>query len=232
MISSVSLGTGENGIYANGRGAAVGHWRSSCLCRMNSANTTNTGFPSHHSLKRLTRHDEEPPRRPGFSVRTKRIVVVGLIIGVIIPIVFGPRLMSFGRELVVAVVQQPAQKKFWDHDMRRRRSGTELRHRSGARTILSCVGSAPYGVPIRTICRAALKITRSAFGWQNRLRNCRWPNGKSSISRAAWYQCCMPIAAGYTCGWANREALDDVNKAVELHPSAENLNTRAYAARS
>jgi tetratricopeptide (TPR) repeat protein len=27
----------------------------------------------------------------------------------------------------------------------------------------------------------------------------------------------------------SREALDDVNKAVELHPTAENLNTRAYA---
>ena len=54
------------------------------------------GFPMAPRFEELTRHDDEPPRRPGFSVRTKRIVVVGLIIGVIVPIVFGPRLMSFG----------------------------------------------------------------------------------------------------------------------------------------
>ena len=207
----------------------VGHWRSSCLCRNEFRQYDEHGFPVAPRFEELTRHDDEPPRRPGFSVRTKRIVVVGLIIGVIVPIVFGPRLMSFGRELAAQWYSSRAQKKFWDHDM------------VGAVRELSCaIEWCPHDFELRWQCavwRADQNDLPGSIEDHTECIRLAESATKLPLAERQVFDFSRDVVSMLYAdrGWIyvrmgkSREALDDVNKAVELHPTAENLNTRAYA---
>jgi len=187
------------------------------------------GFPVAPRFEELQRHDDEPPRKPAISVHTKRLLIVGLVFGVIVPIVFGPRLLSFGRELVAQWYSSRAQKKFWDHDL------------AGAVKELNCaIAWCPHDFELRW----------QRAGWraeQNDLAGSieDWTECIRLVDSAAMHPLARQqfidvdhdvLSMLYSDrGWIyvrlgkTREALDDVNKAVELHPSAENLNTRAYA---
>jgi hypothetical protein len=62
--------------------------------------------------------DDDAPQRPKVSLRTKRLVVLGLLVAVIVPIVFLPRIISVGRETLARWLSTRAQQKYAGRDFR------------------------------------------------------------------------------------------------------------------
>ena len=75
------------------------------------------GFPIPPRFSDLKYHDEDQPAaRPKASLRTKRLVILGILVGVILPIVLGPRILSAGRDLLSQWLFSRAQQRFVQGD--------------------------------------------------------------------------------------------------------------------
>ncbi len=62
--------------------------------------------------------DDEAPQRPKISPSAKRWVVLVLLVGIIVPIIFGPRIISAGRETLARWLSSRAETKLLEGDKR------------------------------------------------------------------------------------------------------------------
>ena len=186
------------------------------------------GFPIAPRFEALTQNDE-PPRRPMLSVRAKRLILAAVVVGIVIPLVFGPQLLSFGRDLMAQWHSSRAQKKIQDHDL------------SGAVAELSsAIEWSPDDIELRcrrAFCRAEQRdLPGSIADWSESIRLVEAAT-KLPLAQQHFVEVNRVGLASLFAerGWVyvqlreTQHALDDVNKAVELHPSPENLNSRAYS---
>ena len=58
------------------------------------------GFPLPPRFEHIQAQDDAPVRRPKINLRAKRLVLIVLVLGLIVPAIFGPQIVSAGRELV------------------------------------------------------------------------------------------------------------------------------------
>jgi tetratricopeptide (TPR) repeat protein len=186
------------------------------------------GFPVAPRFEAIVQPDE-PVRQPKLSVRAKRLILIGLVVGVVVPVVFGTQLLSFGRDLLAQWHSSRAQKKFQDHDL------------SGAVAELSCaIEWSPDDIYLR--CRRAAwraeqqDLTGSIADWSDAIRMVESAI-KLPLAQQQFIEMNRDSLASLYAqrGWVyvrlrqTQQALDDANKAVELSPSSENLNSRAYS---
>ena len=58
------------------------------------------GFPLPPRFEHIQHQDDAPVRRPKINLRAKRLVLIVLVLGLIVPAIFGPQIVSTGREFV------------------------------------------------------------------------------------------------------------------------------------
>src|SRR6516162_10759617 len=74
------------------------------------------GFPIPPRFSDLKYHDDQPPARPKASLRTKRLVMLGILLGIVLPIVLGPRILSAARDMLAEWLFSRAQQRFVQGD--------------------------------------------------------------------------------------------------------------------
>jgi tetratricopeptide (TPR) repeat protein len=186
------------------------------------------GFPRAPRFEALMQSDE-PPRRPMLSVRAKRLILAAVVVGIVIPLVFGSQLLSFGRDLITQWHSSRAQKKIQDHD-----------YAGAVDELSSAIEWSPDDLELRcrrAFCRAEQRdLPGSIADWSESIRLVEAAT-KLPLAQQHFVEVNrVGLASLYAeRGWVyvrlgeTQHALDDVNKAVELHPSPENLNSRAYS---
>jgi tetratricopeptide (TPR) repeat protein len=187
------------------------------------------GLPIPQRYVDMRPEDDEPPRKARFSQRSKRIVLVVLILGVVIPLVVGPKIIHVVRESFADGYQNRAKQKIARHDFE-----------GAIEDVNQAIAWNPSGWEYyqdRSIARAGkndlagsledLTKTIDVFNdaWNSGNHRRRRDMDRSGVlgsiySRRSW----MNVRLG------NRDAaIDDANQAINLRDSPENLNTRAYA---
>jgi len=74
------------------------------------------GFPIPPRYSDLTYQDQDQPARPRPSLRARRLVILGILLGVVLPIVFGPRLLAMARDLLAQWLATRAQQRLMEGD--------------------------------------------------------------------------------------------------------------------
>src|SRR5438105_14167106 len=75
------------------------------------------GFPIPPRFTELKRTDDESLPKAKISLRAKRLSILAILVLVIIPIVFGPQLLSSGREMLANWFLTRAQHKALESDL-------------------------------------------------------------------------------------------------------------------
>ncbi|HZZ28035.1 MAG TPA: hypothetical protein VFE46_08540 [Pirellulales bacterium] len=171
------------------------------------------GFPIAPRFEDLKFHDEEAPRRPKISLRTKRMVLLVVLLGIVVPVMFGPQILSVVQHGVAHWFSSRAEQKFWAGDY------------VGASADFSrAIGWSPHSWKLyfrRAQCREKIADLNGSLADWNQLVGLIDSNLDLSIVYAerSWI---------YVRLGRYREALDDANQAVRVSPTPENLNSRAY----
>lgn len=222
------------------------------------------GFPVPPRFSDLKYHDDDQPSaRPKASLRTKRLVMLAILVGIVLPIVLGPRILSAGRDLLAQWLFSRAQQRFGQGDnvgaladLNRaidwnpnawmlyifradvRRAENDL---AGSIEDLNTAIDRNHRAWAAYLLRAAVqqkldKLKESLADYSNAIR--LLTDGRNEFVH--WQLQILPRYIMLAEAHAGRswiyvrlgkagEALDDATKAVEIAPSAEMLNTRAYA---
>ncbi|HTQ39669.1 MAG TPA: tetratricopeptide repeat protein [Pirellulales bacterium] len=171
------------------------------------------GFPIAPRFQDLKVPGEEVPRRPNVSVRTKRLVLVAVLLGIVVPVIFGPQIVSAVGQGVAEWFSSRAEQKFWHGDY------------AGAISDLGhAIGWSPHSWELyfrRAQYREKVDdLNGSLADWNQLLGLTESTEVLSFVySGRSWI---------YVRLERYREALDDATHAVRLSPTPENLNTRAY----
>ncbi len=75
------------------------------------------GFPLPPKFGDLQYQDDPPRRQVKINLKTKRLVLIALLLGVIVPTVFGPQLMSAGGGMISRWFITRAERKSLAGDM-------------------------------------------------------------------------------------------------------------------
>ncbi len=190
------------------------------------------GFPIPPRFEEIKYQDDRPKRKPKISLSVKRWVVVALLLGLVVPIVLGPRIIKAGRGAIAAYCVSRAEKKLQTGDLpgalaeldsaiewqpedwqlyeARAQLRYELNHLDGA----------------LADCTQLLDLLVT----QDRIRDERGLRINRAAQQAQVYTLRSTILMRLGRG---REAIDDANQALLLHPApaarATLLNSRAYA---
>jgi tetratricopeptide (TPR) repeat protein len=187
------------------------------------------GLPIPQRYVDMRPEDDEAPRKARFSQRSKRIVLVVLILGVVLPLVFGPKIVHAVREAFANGFQSRAEQKIGRRD-----------YQGAIDDLNQAIAWNPSGwnhYEVRSLARArsndlngsledltkTIDIFNDAWNDGNHLRR---RGMERSAQLASFYsqRCWINVRLG------NRDAaIDDANRAIDLRGSAENFNTRAYA---
>jgi tetratricopeptide (TPR) repeat protein len=171
------------------------------------------GFPVPPRFEDQKFHEEEPPRRPKISLRAKRWIVLIALVGIIVPVMFGPQIVAVVENGVAQWFSSRAQQKLWAGNV------------PGAIADLSrAIRWSPHSWELyfrRAECREKIADLNGSLDDWNQII------GTIESSEALSY-----VYAGrswvYMRLQRQREAVDDATHAVQLNPSPENLNSRAY----
>jgi tetratricopeptide (TPR) repeat protein len=183
------------------------------------------GFPIPPRYEDLKFHDEDSASRPKVNMRVKRWLLLALLVGIIVPIVFGPRILASGRNLVARWLAGQAEQKYYDGNL------------EGA---LADLDDAIEWDPTlrnlywrRAICREAVNDLEGCLADWNKLVELlessrirprekfeRLVEKVQAYSRRSWI---------YVRLGQKESALADATRGVELLPNAVTWNTRAYS---
>jgi tetratricopeptide (TPR) repeat protein len=185
------------------------------------------GFPVPPRFSDLKYHDEDqPPARPKASLRTKRLVILAILLGVIVPIVLGPRILSMGRDLLAQWLFSRAQQRIVQGD------------NAGALADLNrAIDWNPNAwmlYMLRAEVRAKMDQLDESLADYAELVNLLNGNRAGLWRQRGLHRSGLLAKALIGRSWVNvrlkrnREALDDANRAVQFSPGAITWNSRAY----
>ncbi len=103
------------------------------------------GFPLPPRFESVQYQDDEPRRRPKINLKAKRLVLIALVVGLIVPTVFGPQLISAGRGMVSRWFTSRAERRLLAGDLpgaARREPGDLLESRRFGIAIFAPCGAA------------------------------------------------------------------------------------------
>jgi tetratricopeptide (TPR) repeat protein len=172
------------------------------------------GFPLPPRFDDLKFHDEEaPPGRPNISIKTKRLVLLVIFLGILVPVIFGPGILTAGKEGLAHWLSSRAEQKYWDGNY------------AGALADVNwAIGWSPHSRELyflRAQCREKVHdLSGSLADWNETISM-----AKSSVELSLFHSCRSWI---YLRLERFHEAIDDASQAVKFSPTAGNLNTRAY----
>lgn len=184
------------------------------------------GFPIPPSYDELRYHDDEPARRPKVAIKTKRWVLATLLVLIVIPIVFGPKILDAGRGILADWLANRASQKLEEGDF------------NGAIEDLNeAIGWNPNGQAYyaqRAACRERLnELDHSLSDWNKAIDLLR----SMKVRRKEGFQKRVNLARAYRQrGWVyvrlgrKDEALSDINQAIDTLPNIPALlHSRAYS---
>jgi tetratricopeptide (TPR) repeat protein len=171
------------------------------------------GFPLPPRFDDQKYHDDEPPRRSPISLKKKRLVMLVVLFGIVIPIAFGPHILAAGRASLSQWLRSRAEQKY----LRGNYSGA-IADASWA------IGWSPRTKELyflRAQCKEKVAdLDGSLEDWNQSLGLTTSSVELSHIhSNRGWI---------YARLQRFQEAVDDASQAVKLSPTPSNLNTRAY----
>ncbi|HEY2826979.1 MAG TPA: tetratricopeptide repeat protein [Pirellulales bacterium] len=171
------------------------------------------GFPLPPRFDNLKLQDDPSPRTPHFSIKTKRLVLLVVVLGVIVPVIFGPQILAAGRDALAHWLSNRAGHKYLEGNY------------SGAIADASlAIGWSPQSRELyflRAQCREKVDdLNGSLDDWNQSIGLTT-----SSVELSLIHACRSWI---YVRLQRYQEAIDDASKAVRLSPTSSNLNTRAY----
>ncbi|HEY2882683.1 MAG TPA: tetratricopeptide repeat protein [Pirellulales bacterium] len=184
------------------------------------------GFVIPPSFGEVHSPEDLPPTRKPISLRTKRLVIFGVLFGIVIPVVFGPKILSFARESLSQWLLARAERKIFADDY----SGAI----SDLNWSLDWNPNAWYSYMLRGEVRLELNDLEGSLTDYNKLidllssqdevRRRRRPLDRNSVLAEAYSSRSWVL----TRLGRGREAIDDASHAVKLVPSPLHLNSRAY----
>jgi tetratricopeptide (TPR) repeat protein len=171
------------------------------------------GFPIAPRFENLKFHDDGSPRRPKISIRAKRLVLLAVLLGIVVPVMFGPQILSAVGEGVAQWFSNRAKQKYWTGDYKG--AITDFNH---------AIGWSPHSWELyvqRAQCREKIDDLNGSLADWNQLIKLTDSSADLSFvySGRSWI---------YVRLERYREAVDDATHAVLLSATPENLNTRAY----
>jgi tetratricopeptide (TPR) repeat protein len=173
--------------------------------------------------------DDEAPRKARFSQRSKRIVLAVLVLGVIVPIVFGPKIVQTVREGLASGYQNRAQQKLAGRD-----------YQGAISDLNQAIAWNPEGwmhYETRSLARARANDLAGSLDDLTKtidVFNDAWNNGnhrrRRGIERSAQLASFYSQRSWINVRLGNRNAaIDDATQAIDWRDSPESFNTRAYA---
>jgi tetratricopeptide (TPR) repeat protein len=171
------------------------------------------GFPLPPRFDDLKIHDDEPPCRRQLSIKTKRLVLLVVLLGIVVPVILGPQILAAGREALAHWLSSRAEQKYLEGNY------------AGAIADASwAIGWSPQSRELyflRAQCREKVDdLNGSVADWNESLGLTT-----SSVERSLVHSCRSWV---YVRLQRYQEAIDDASQAVRLSPTSSNLNTRAY----
>jgi tetratricopeptide (TPR) repeat protein len=171
------------------------------------------GFPLPPRFDDLKFRDDELRQRPQITIRTKRVVLLVLLLGIVVPVIFGPQIISAGRAAVVHWFTSRAEQKYLDGD-----------YTGAIADVNWAIGWSQHARDLyflRALCREKVDdLNGSLADWNQAI-------GLTTVS--------VELAEFHASrSWVYvrlsryPDAIDDATQAVRLSPTAENLNSRAY----
>ena len=171
------------------------------------------GFPLPPRFDDLKFYDDEPPRRRQISLKAKRLVLLAVLLGVIVPVVFGPKILAAGRLAIAHWLSGRAEEKYLQENY-----GGAINDASWA------LGWSPDSRELyflRAQCREKVNdLNGSLADWTQSIGLTT-----SSVELSLVHSNRSLV---YVRLEKYREAIDDASQAVRLSPTSSNLNTRAY----
>jgi tetratricopeptide (TPR) repeat protein len=180
------------------------------------------GFPIPPGYDELRYHDDEPARRPKVAIRTKRWVMATLLLLVVVPIVFGPKILDAGRAFLGDWLASRASQKLDEGNF------------SGAVEDLNdAIGWNPRAQAYyaqRAACREKLnELEGSLSDWNRAIELLQ----ESKFRRKERFQKTINLARAYRQrGWIyvrmgrKDKAMSDINRAVDTLPKFSVLNSQ------
>jgi tetratricopeptide (TPR) repeat protein len=183
------------------------------------------GFPVPPRFEDLQFFDSEPVRRPNVSIKAKRWLVLVLVAAIVVPIVFGPKILSQGRKLFANWLANRAMQKYDEGNF------------AGAIADLNeAIEWSPKSRDLfahRADCHEKLDELEDSLADWNKSIELHDSDGNRRRGRA---QRTIEIANSYARrSWVyvrlgrKDEALADADRAVERFRHPMMLNARAYA---
>jgi tetratricopeptide (TPR) repeat protein len=186
------------------------------------------GFPVHTRFEDIPHADDPPPRRRQVNMKAKRLVLIGLLVAVVIPLVFGERLISAGRWQLARWFNNRAAQKYLSGDIQGalvdmdravdwRPDSWEFRDmrarmREQAGNLEGSLADLNEGI--------SLLEKRDDDRPQ---RHRREIDRNMALLRLHLARCRVHVRLNHA-----RPAIDDANRAVVIYPSPLSLNNRAY----
>lgn len=172
------------------------------------------GFPLPPRFDDVKLHDDgAPPRRRSISLKTKRLVLLVVFFGILLPIIFGPEILTAGKEGLAHWLSSRAEQKYWNGNY------------AGALADVNwAIGWSPHSRELyflRAQCREKVHdLNGSLADWNEAIGM-----AKSSVELSLLHSCRSWI---YLRLERFQEAIDDATQALKFSPTAGNLNSRAY----
>ena len=182
------------------------------------------GFPIPPRYEDLKFHDEDSPPRSKINMRAKRWLLMLLLAGIVVPIVFGPRILASGRRLVAEWLASQAWQKYYDGNFD-----------SALADLNDAIEWDPTSRTLywqRAICHEAMnELEGSLADWNKHLELLE----SSRIRRRERFERTLEKVQAYSRrSWIHvrlghrADALADASRSVDLLPNPVTWNARAY----
>jgi tetratricopeptide (TPR) repeat protein len=185
------------------------------------------GFPIPPRFSDLKYHDEDQPAaRPKASLRTKRLVMLAILLGVIVPIVLGPRILATGRDFVAQWLFSRAQQRFFQ--------GDNVGALADLNRAIDWNPNSWMLYLLRAKVRSKMDQLDDSLADYTELVNLLNGNKPGLRRQRGVHRSGLLAEALIGRSWVNvrlkrnREALDDASGAVQFAPNATTWNSRAY----
>jgi tetratricopeptide (TPR) repeat protein len=171
------------------------------------------GFPLPPRFEDLKFHDDAPAPRRKISLKAKRFVLLFVLLGIVVPVLFGPQILTAGREALAQWLSNRATRKFF--------SGNYKGALADVNWAIGCSPESRELYFLRAHCKEKVAdLNGSLADWN---RSIGLTNSSTELSMI--HSCRSWI---YVRLERYPEAIEDASQAVKLSPTSSNLNSRAY----
>jgi tetratricopeptide (TPR) repeat protein len=185
------------------------------------------GFPIPPRYSDLKFHDEDPPAaRPKASLRTKRLVMLAILLGIVVPIVLGPRILATSRDFVAQWLFSRAQQRFFQ--------GDNVGALADLNRAIDWNPNSSILYLLRAKVRSKMDQLDDSLADYTELVNLLNGNKPGLRWQRGVHRSGLLAEALMGRSWVNvrlkrnRAALDDASGAVQFAPNATTWNSRAY----